>query len=740
MTNLSLSLGRAEFLLLVPIALAVAFLAYRGTVPRVAGAARRTLTLLRGVALLLLLFALCEPVAVLTSQETARPVVALLVDASRSMEIADGAAKGDAPLSRREAAARLLGDGGLRGEISERHTVVPFLFGREAVPGDDPAADLGDVAEGTDIAAALGGARQSGTVDAVVLLTDGVRTAGGDPVAAARALGRPVYAIGIGDPTPARDLAVTSLLASEIVYTRVPSPVVATLRGTGFRGTEVEAVLRDGQSVLGRQTVRFPDGSEVAEVRFAPALEGEGLRRLTLSIPERDGEVTTENNAQSVAVKVLGKKIAVLLLFGRPEHDLPFLRRALAGDEGMQVDAWFADARGVLRRAGGGASPPGGSITEETLFPYDVLVIGSPTDALFQRFGPNALGAYLERREGALVLLAGDQGFRPVPDGLWALLPVARGDRSPALSVGPVAARLTLDGENHPLTRLLDDPAENRALWTSLPPLSGIAEVGAARPDAQVLVAGVREGGPAGGADAGLPLLVLSRRAGSRVLLVAGRGVWRWEFLTWGAGRSGDAPARLWSSAVRWLVSRDEFKRTEVRPEAPAFRRGERVRFFGRSLDESFRPVDGATLRVVLTRSDDPAFSREVALAPSGPPGEHRGAATDLPPGLYRYRGEATRAGLSLGSDEGEFVVSERSAEFEETPLDEGTLRAVAEASGGRYLHASEYRPGGLGLRLEEKRREVRREIPLWNHPALYLAVVRLFVAEWFLRKRRDLP
>jgi len=738
--SLSLTLAREGGLLLVPIVLAVAFLAYRRTVPRVAGAARRTLTVLRGLGLLLLLAALCEPVAVLTSEEAARPVVALLVDASRSMEIADVPVEGGAPRARREAAARLLDEGGLRAEIAERHALLPFLFGREAVPGGDPTADLGDVAEGTDIAAALAGARQAGAVDAIVLLTDGVRTTGGDPVSAARALGRPVYAIGLGNPTPARDLAVTSLLASEVVYAGVPSPVVATLRGTGFRGTEVEVVLREGDDVLARETVRFPDGSEVAEVRFAPALEGEGLRRLTLSAPVMEAEVTGENNAQSVAVKVLRKKIEVLLLFGRPEYDLPFLRRALAADEGMRVDAWFADARGALRRGGGETSPPRGSITEEILFGYDLLLIGTPTDALFQRFAPQALGAYLERREGALILLAGDQGFRPVPDGLWALLPVAPGDRSPLLANGPVAARLTLDGENHPLTRLLDDPEENRALWSALPPLSAIANVGPPRPDAQVLVAGAPAAPPAAVAESGRPLLVLSRRAGSRVLLVAGRGVWRWEFLTWGAGRSGDAPARLWASAVRWLVSRDEFKRIEVRPETPAFRRGERVRFFGRALDESYRPVEGAALRVTLSRSDDPAFAREIALSASGAPGEYRGVATDLAPGLYRYRGDATRSGLSLGADEGDFVVSERSAEFEETPLDEGTLRAIAEASGGRYLPSTEYRRGALGLRLEEKRREVRREIPLWNHPALYLAIVGLFVAEWFLRKRRDLP
>jgi hypothetical protein len=738
--SLSFDLARQSTLLLVPVAIIVAILAYRRTVPRVSGAARRTLTILRGLGLLLLLFGLCEPVVVFTSEEVARPVVALLVDASRSMEIADAPAEGAPPVSRRAAATRLVTEGGLEQELSRRYTVVPYLFGQETVAGTDWSADIGPAADGTDLAGALAVGRQAGAVDAIVLLTDGVRTAGGDPVSAARGLGRPVFTVGFGDPSPQRDLAVASVLASEVVYSGVPSPVVANLRGLGFRGAEVEVLLREGDRVLARETVRFPEGSEVAEVRFVPALDGDGLHRLTVAMPSMQGEITTENNAQSVAVKVLHKKIEVLLFFGRPEFDLAFMRRALAADEGIRVDAWFTDARGVLRRAAGAKAPPAAGVTEETLFAYDLVVIGNPSATVFQSLSPQLLGRFLERREGALLLLAGDQGLQGVPEPLWPHLPVARAERGPSLLAGPVVSRLTLEGENHPLTRLLSDAEENRALWASLPPLSGIANVGRPRPDAQVLASGTPPGAAAGGSDASRPLLVLSRRAGGRVLLAAGRGLWRWEFLTWGAGRSGDAPARLWASAVRWLVSREEFKRIEVRPETPAFRRGERVRFFARVLDESYRPVEGAGLRVTLSRSDDPAFTREVALSASGTPGEYRGAVTNLAPGLYRYRGEASRAGLSLGADKGDFVVSERSPEFEQTAMDQEILRAIADVSGGRFLPASEYRSGALGIELPDRKREVRREIPLWNHPALYLAIVGLFVTEWFLRKRRDLP
>jgi hypothetical protein len=71
--------------------------------------------------------------------------------------------------------------------------------------------------------------------------------------------------------------------------------------------------------------------------------------------------------------------------------------------------------------------------------------------------------------------------------------------------------------------------------------------------------------------------------------------------------------------------------------------------------------------------------------------------------------------------------------------MDEETLRGMASVSGGRYLHASEYRRGALGIEIPEGTRAVRREIALWNHPALYAGIVGLLVSEWFVRKRRGL-
>ena len=742
MKDFSLALGAKSAAFLIPLLIATAFYAYYRTVPAVRGKTRGLLTALRALALLLLLAAIMEPVAVLTSEQKSRPVVALLVDASRSMGIADvpaseGAGAGAAMQTRVDAARALARDRGLIASLERRYTVMPFLFGDGAVSSADLSGDLGPRAEATDIAASLVSARQGGAIDGVVIVSDGVRTSGADPVGAARELGKPVYTIGVGDPRPKKDLAVTNVLASDAVYAGTPSPVIATIRGHGLRGQSVEVRLEEGGQVLDRQAITFPEGSEIVEARFSPTFEREGMHRPSIRVPAIDGEVTIENNARDFSLRVLAKKIEVLVLFGRPEFDLAFVRRALASEEGMSVDAWFSDREGRLREGGGERRPPASALSEATLFGYDIVIVGAPTADLFRALPAELLRAYLERRGGSLVLLPGDAGFQNLPRELWAVLPVSAAAGGSAVTAGPIRAGLTLEGEHHPLTRLLPEVDANRSYWGDLPPLAGLASVGTIRPEADLLATAGR--GPAEPGAGGAPLLVLSRQRGARVLMVCGRGVWRWEFLTWGVGRSGEPASRLWGNAVRWLVSRDEFKRTEVKPEAPVYRRGQRVRFLARVLDDAYQPVEDAAIRVTLTRADDPEFSREIVLSATGTEGEYRGTAEDLAPGEYRYRGAAERSGIALGADEGEVAITERSVEFEATAMDEETLRGMASVSGGRYLPIGEYSEDALGVEIEESVREVRREIAIWNHPIIYMTIVGLFVGEWFLRKRRGL-
>jgi hypothetical protein len=90
-----------------------------------------------------------------------------------------------------------------------------------------------------------------------------------------------------------------------------------------------------------------------------------------------------------------------------------------------------------------------------------------------------------------------------------------------------------------------------------------------------------------------------------------------------------------------------------------------------------------------------------------------------------------------LGRAATEFVVAEQSIELVNTGENEGLLRAIAEAGGGRYF-ASDSLPRGeaeIALGTYQRRFSFDPRRAVWA----YVLIALLAGAEWFLRRRRGM-
>src|SRR5437867_4098344 len=187
--------------LLTVLFVAMSVWAYRFAIPPLPALARRALPFLRGLALVLLLWFLAQPVLERTGRGGVKLVV--LIDRSRSMELP---AKSGGP-SRARVAEETVAE--LKRAWRGRASVEVLPFAARL------AADSG-VVEGRD-ATALGDALASLSVSpqgegasGVVVVSDGTVNAGEDPIAAARSMGMPVHAVVVGDAA-LPDRAVTGV-------------------------------------------------------------------------------------------------------------------------------------------------------------------------------------------------------------------------------------------------------------------------------------------------------------------------------------------------------------------------------------------------------------------------------------------------------------------------------------------------------------------------------------------------
>ncbi|MGA9116034.1 MAG: vWA domain-containing protein, partial [Bacteroidota bacterium] len=322
----------------------LAVLFYRTTVPPVGRGRRALMAGLRGTGLALLALLLFEPLLRLVTSSSNPPVLAVLVDASRSMRIRDGAG------SRSDTLRRILEGPALK-EAAAGGEVAYFGFGTSLRPLPDPPADsLRLEAAGTDIAGALEDLREaarSRNIRAAVLITDGAWTMGTHPLHAAERLGLPLFTVGVGDSAVRRDILVSRAAVNSLVYAGTEVPVDVTIRSSGYEGRTVEAVLTVEGREEARTTLVLAGGEREQPLRLGWTARGEGMQKMTVRVSSLEGELTSRNNRHVLYARVLRSRLRVLLLSGGPGYDAAVLGQTLREDGTFQV-------RSLVQRRDGG--------------------------------------------------------------------------------------------------------------------------------------------------------------------------------------------------------------------------------------------------------------------------------------------------------------------------------------------------------------------------------------------------
>lgn len=139
-------------------------------------------------------------------------------------------------------------------------------------------------------------------------------------------------------------------------------------------------------------------GSVVKTLSFIPSRVG--LARLRVSARLGEGP---ESHAD-VATEVSRRTLRVLFYDARPSWAATFLRRTLEEDPRLDVVVRSMTSRGVAADAG---APPASLDRAEDLAAFDLVVVSTP-EGLSDRAAA-ALETYLRNREGAVVLLPGEQ-------------------------------------------------------------------------------------------------------------------------------------------------------------------------------------------------------------------------------------------------------------------------------------------------------------------------------------------
>lgn len=758
---------------------------YRLAAPLGAGV-RNVLRAARLLALLTLLLALLEPMLTVRSEGSGRSRLAVLVDRSSSMSLPGADAE-----TRSEECSAILAT--LEEALSGRFDldVQGFAGGVEARRNKEPVypwEPLGVTAIGNALEELL--IRQAESpVGGVLLMTDGVHTAGKDPGLVAPNLSVPVFTVVLGDTISPPDLLLRQVRTQAVGCVGEPVAVHAVLENWGFEGREAVVTVRErclegatpwqAGRVLAERHMELPAvvGRELeAALEIEPSHIGLTLFEISASIDT--GEAVTVNNSRLFAVDVREKKTRLLYIECEPDWDFAFLKRTLDADTSLSYTYLVRQKNGETIRYG--APGPGRMPrTAVELAPYAAVILGRTAPDLLHPETVEALKHFLLDGGGVLFLGAAGGGDLDRWRSSWRdLLPVSvRVDRRSGHTAS--LAGITLHGLAHEITAADESPVAVERRWQALPPIWIPEGHYSTAAGAAVLLTAQTAHPPRE-----VPLLALAHAGAGRVAVITGRGFWRWDFVMGSVIDEPPLVRELWRRMTRWLSEPSQRERFKVRPIRHVFQDSEALAFVGRLYDDAFQPVSGARIAMTIEpmalleglgedeTSGPGSVNREggeagsggpedsgqhawpargtrrapeavqIYLYPDGPPGRYAAAAAPLPPGMYRYRADVARerdAARGRQTSEGIFWVERMGPEFFDLAGSRRIPDLLAESSGGIVVAPGE--ESNLISCLPDRCKRVRvvQQAEMWNHWALFAFLMIMLSVEWVLRRRKGL-
>ncbi len=675
--------------------------------------------------LLLLLWRPAISVATLKPQQN---IVAVLIDDSRSMGVRENGR------TRLEEVVAALNAGTLAA-LREKFQVRLYRFGRD-LERIERLDQLTTSVPATHIGAALKqiATESSGVpIGAVLLASDGSDNSGGVDLETLSEIRRsriPVHTLGVGRERMERDLELADavLPARTLADSRLSAQV--TFRQRGYAGQKAQLVVKEAGRILASQPLTLGrDGVPQTEV-IAFNAGVAGAKDLEIAISPLEGEENPLNNAVTRLVNVEPSKRRILYMEGEPRWEMKFIRRAAEEDRNLELVSILRTTQNKIYRQGI-ADPKeleaGFPSRPEELFGFHGLILGAVEVSYFTPAQQELIRQFVDRRGGGLLLLGGrtalaEGGYGASP--LAELLPVALPARKGTFHRDRAAVELTPQGRDSLICRLEDDPDRNVQRWKKLPAVADYQEVGAPKAGAVVLAelnSGRRR----------LPLLVTQNYGRGRTAVFATGGSWRWQMLQEHADRTHEM---FWQQLLRWLAT-DSPGPVRVTTPHPVVSDTPRVPLRVEARDPSFAPVSDAT--VVAHVSGPGGLGGEIELAPSSvEPGVYTGEGLAEQPGAYLAEVAVRRAGQELGRDTLVFRREDGMAENFRLEQNRELLERIAAETGGRY-----YRPRDLEklpgeISFSEAGITTREPRDLWDMPAVFLLLIVLRTAEWFLRRK----
>ena len=695
----------------------------------------------------LILLLLWQPAITVAELKPQQNIIAVLVDDSHSMGIAEDGT------TRQAQAVQALQNGVLD---NLNKTFQTRLYRVDDVPARiDSLKDLQPKATSTRLGDSLKQLTEETSdlpIGAVVLMSDGDDNTGGigaDTINALRARHIPIHTVGFGREHAAHDVELDDVVIAPRALADSRLAAKITLHQRGYAGSKVTVTMRDITSaqpkVLASHPMTLgPDGNlQTDTVMFN--IGSAGAKVIEISVAALPGEENTANNALSRVVNVSSEARRILYMEGEPRWEYKFIRQAEEDDRMVQIASIDRTSENKIYRQGvlnGKELADGFPSRPEDLFAYQGLIIGSVEAGYFTPNQQELIRQFVDRRGGGLLLLGGQFALA---DGAWniskmndllpTVLPTTAGtfhrEQDPRNGTTHTTAELAPSGVDSIITRLVDDPAANAAKWKKLPYLMDYEDPGTPKPGANVLLNMITPEGRK------LPLLITENFGRGRSAIMATGGSWRWQM----SSPLGETAHDLfWQQLLRWVVSDTPGHVSAAVPAQMLLDNGTTT-ITADVRDQQYNPAADAKVEAHILGPSGVSALVEMSPVPDNP-GQFSATWSAPKPGAYltevtaQRNDPATNTVKEIGRDVLTFQRMDGVAENFHTEQNRELLEHLASQTGGQYWKPADLGKLAANIPFSEAGVTMRQTKDLWDLPLVFLILIALRFSEWWLRRK----
>lgn len=731
---------------------------------------RRILWALRAIVAVLALMAITRPAVYWKKVKERLPVVAFLVDESRSMGFTDTR---DNPMirsvtsterKRYNTCKKVLEK--LQNDLTLTHRVKVFTFSDtmkllKELPfrddDDEPVLKIEEIfsdrpeptGEYTNIGDALSDVMRnlsSDKISGVVLATDGRQTGGRDIQTAAQqaaAAKVPIHTVVTGTEFPLRDLRIDEVNVDP--EGNLGDVVIFDLKVTNQISSRLstELSLYEQGKKIGTKSVVLERGTSNVTMAMIP--ENTGEREFKLEFPVYPDELSDENNVAEVTVKIIKRTINVILIASKATREYFYMVPCLLRDPVIRMSCFLQTADVDYVQQGNTSDPLEAlpKTLDEWSKDYDVVIL---FDADPNKLSTQQVTAIenMVRKGGGLVILAGrNYGLAKFIQvhavRIRNLLPVEI-DKNVLPNYfkkfpEPFSVERTPVGKGHPIMLASNDPQTNEEVWKTFPSFFWHHPVKHVKTNAITLLQKAEGGGST-------TCLMATQRYGEGAVFYSGiNSLWRWRYPF-----ESFEYDRLWVRVIRYLGesklkggSQQVALSTDDTVYAPGENVGIRLRILDPALMAQLR---GVPVYASVTSPDKD--KRMIRLKPD-PRGEMRYD------GNYRARRvgkmtvhcsqsapETDTEAKALFDLKHSFMVKMESLEWKDTSSDLDAMKDLAGDTNGEYF---DYRNMNEIQSLIDKIPAAPQRISetvlveLWDGLVFLILLIVLLSGEWSLRK-----